>query len=525
MLQLLLIASVLFGLFYHFFIRPMSYWKRLNVPQTKPWWFFGDSWGTVFKKHSFVDLTQYVYDAVPGSRYSGMYQFSVPTLLIKDPELIKQVCVKNFDHFTDHRGAIPEEADPLFGKNLFSLKGKRWRDMRSVVSPTFTSSKMKAMFILMSECGQSFTKFFLDKNQDSLEVEMKDTFSRFTNDVIATTAFGVRTDSLKDPENEFFMMGKDVTNFTYWKSMKFFLYITLPKLCAFIKLRFLSRSITTFFTNIIDETIKMREEKGIVRPDVVHVLMEARKGNLQKEEKALDVGFAVVEEAELGTSSVTEITNLDIAGHAMVFFFAGFDAVSTLMCFMCYELAINKDVQDRLREEIRSTFEKCNGKITYEALLKMQYMDMVVSESLRKWPIAVMTDRVCTQPFTIDAKTPEETTLRIDAGTPIMIPNFAIHRDPKYYPDPDRFDPERFNDKNKKNIDCYTYIPFGVGPRNCIGSRFALMEVKVAFFHILLNFELVPTAKTQIPLKISKSKLNITAEGGFWFAMNRLEKI
>ncbi|KAJ8965319.1 hypothetical protein NQ314_004213 [Rhamnusium bicolor] len=194
------------------------------------------------------------------------------------------------------------------------------------------------------------------------------------------------------------------------------------------------------------------------------------------------------------------------------------------MCFTAYELATNPDVQDKLRAEIHATLEECGDKLTYDGLLKMKYMDMVVSESLRKWPNEAAVDRVCNKPYTINPATPEEKPLYLEKGAVLWLPIFAIHRDPQYYPDPDRFDPERFNDENKGKINPYTYCPFGLGPRNCIGSRFALLETKIIFFYILQHFELVPVEKSQIPLKISKTSVNMISEGGFWFGLKRIKK-
>jgi cytochrome P450 family 9 len=103
----------------------------------------------------------------------------------------------------------------------------------------------------------------------------------------------------------------------------------------------------------------------------------------------------------------------------------------------------------------------------------------------------------------------------------IIIPIYSLHRDPQYYPDPDRFDPERFSDENKSKINPYTYLPFGTGARSCIGSRFALMETKVLFFHLLSNFEIVPVAKTQIPIRFDRKAINMSAEKGFWVGLQR----
>ncbi|XP_028141060.1 cytochrome P450 9e2 [Diabrotica virgifera virgifera] len=525
MLQLILVAVVIGVLFYYYGVKPLSYWKERGVKQTNPWWLCGDNWGVVLQRQSFPDLVLKGYKTAPEARYSGMYQFTLPTLVITDIDLIKQLGVKDFDYFMDHRSFIPEKADPLWGKNLFALTGQRWKEMRPILSPSFTSSKMKSMFMLMSECGEKLVKFFMEKDQNAIEIEMKDTLTRYTNDVIASAAFGVQIDSLNNTENEFYLMGKNATNFRgFWRTMKLFGYMIIPKIFEFFKVTLFDMNVRRFFTELISGTIKIREEKGIIRPDMIHLLMQARKGIHQKEEKVVDAGFAVVQESNLESKVVaTEMTDLDICAQALIFFFAGFETVSSTMCFVAHELACNPDVQSRLRDEIRETLDQCNGKVTYEAMLKMKYLDMVISESMRKWPAVIAVDRICTKPYTLEPATLDEKPLHLDKGTIIWFPIYGLHRDPKHYPDPERFDPERFSDENKGNINPYAYLPFGVGPRNCIGSRFALLEMKVLFFHLLANFEIVPGPKTEIPLRICKKQFGLTAENGFWFNLKKLK--
>lgn len=140
----------------------------------------------------------------------------------------------------------------------------------------------------------------------------------------------------------------------------------------------------TFFRTVIKETIKIREEKRIVRPDMVHLLMEARKGRLKYEDSMnkIDSGFAVVEESELGKTQKkqkADITDEDIAALAAGFFFAGFDTVSNAMSFLAYELAVNPDVQEKLFNEISEAPKDSYGKIKYETLLGMKYLDKVLS--------------------------------------------------------------------------------------------------------------------------------------------------
>lgn len=293
-----------------------------------------------------------------------------------------------------------------------------------------------------------------------------------------------------------------------------------------LNIRLLSTKVIDFFSYLIQDTIKEREQQNIVRADVMHLLIEAKKGNRQLDEEKtnVDTGFATVEEFTAQKhDGKSKITDDDIVGQVMIFFFAGFETVSNLMCFAAYELAANPDIQTRLREEVYETLENNNGTISYESLLKMKYMDMVICETLRKWPITVASDRKCTKPYTIEPTRPDELPVHLNVGDLVWIPLFSIHRDPEYYADPDRFDPERFNDENKRLINPYTYLPFGIGPRNCIGSRFALLETKMIIFNILRNFQLEISGKMKMPLEISKQSFPLTAEGGFWLKMKTIK--
>jgi cytochrome P450 family 9 len=141
--------------------------------------------------------------------------------------------------------------------------------------------------------------------------------------------------------------------------------------------------------------------------------------------------------------------------------------------------------------------------------------DLLITETLRLWPPGFQVERVCTKEYTINSKSPNEGEVLVEKGVSISIPVIAIHRDSQYYSDPERFDPERFSEENKAKLVPGAYLPFGVGPRNCIGSRFALLEIKTLFFHLLSRFDILPLNATPIPLKISPKKMNLSPENGF----------
>ncbi|KAF7286471.1 hypothetical protein GWI33_005110 [Rhynchophorus ferrugineus] len=159
--------------------------------------------------------------------------------------------------------------------------------------------------------------------------------------------------------------------------------------------------------------------------------------------------------------------------------------------------------------------ERFNGENTIEEFAYIPFG----CEILRKWPPAIGSDRACTKPYTIPSRLPDEPRLTIEKDVMISIPIIGLHRDPVYYPNPDTFDPERFNGEN--TIEEFAYIPFGCGPRKCIASRFALVELKALLFKFLLHFEILPGKKLQLPVELDKSSFNLLIKGGFWFILKK----
>ncbi|KAK9885367.1 hypothetical protein WA026_010863 [Henosepilachna vigintioctopunctata] len=515
MIVILLFTGVVL-MVYLFLVKPYSYWAKKNVPTGKFIPVVEDVLNLILGRESMLDMVQRMYNKVPTGRYTGAYQFRSPIFLIKSPELIKEICVKDFDHFMNRRSILPKNDDDIWSKNLAALTDQPWKNMRSILSPSFTSSKMKSMFFLMCHNANNFVQHFIEKQEKIIEIEMKDSSTRYTIDVIASAAFGIQVDSLKDKDNEFYLMGTSLNNFSSPSRLfALFFYLFLPKVANFLKIPIFEKEIKSFFMNIVTDTLKIRKEKNIKRPDMLGLLMEAR--NEQQSDVLADTteGTLDVPPEKLDTKNMKhKLSDIDIASQVFVFFFAGFETVSSAMCFVAYELAANPDVQQKLIDEIDDN-RPSNGLPTYETIANMAYLDMVISETLRKWPIAAAMDRVVTKPYTIPPEHPHEKPVHLNVDDIVVVPIYGLHHDPLYYENPEKFDPERFSPENRRKIDPYTYLPFGIGPRSCIGNRFALLEIKALFFFILTHFEIVPIEKTQIPIKIKKSAFNLTSENGF----------
>ncbi|XP_011705721.1 PREDICTED: cytochrome P450 9e2-like [Wasmannia auropunctata] len=481
------------------------YWKNKGLPYLpNSLSSFLVSWKWILGYISLTDYCQCLYDYIPNAKYIGIVDLLSPAVFVRDPELIKDIMVKDFEHFPDHRNFVDENVDPFFGKNVSSLRGDRWREMRNTLTPTFTASKMKFMFDLLSKCSHDFVDYLVDHPELCHVIETKEVFRRYTADVIATAVFGISVNSMKDRDNEFYIRGAEATKFPtgLLTIAKFMILRACPWLAKLIGLTFFPSRTAEFFKKIVRETIRVREEQGIIRPDMIHLLMQSR---------------------DKRSDTVHKMSLDDIVSQAFIFFFAGFETSSTLMCFIAHELAVNQDIQDRLRQEVQQHLAEGSGEISYESLTKMSYMDMVVSETLRKYPPNIILDRLCAKRYELPPSQPGFKSVIVEPNDILLFPAYSLHRDPKYFPNPDKFDPERFNEENKNNILPCTYIPFGHGPRKCIGNRFVLMETKILIAHLLQKFTFKTTDKTVEPVVFTKKEFILKPVGGFWINLEKRE--
>lgn len=212
------------------------------------------------------------------------------------------------------------------------------------------------------------------------------------------------------------------------------------------------------------------------------------------------------------------MTVTEMASESFIFYTGGFETSSSALSFCLYELALNQHIQDKLRLEIQDGLEETDGKITYDLLFRYEYLDLVVKETLRKYPVIPAMLRKCTKDYKIP-----DSELLITKGTNILLPFYSIHHDSDYYPDPEKFDPERFCDENVRERHSCTFLAFGEGPRGCIGARFGLLEVKLALVKLLSNFIFRMSNKTTIPLKFIPSAPFLAVDG-IWLQVNRLEQ-
>jgi len=352
----------------------------------------------------------------------------------------------------------------------------------------------------MSECAVDFAKFLSTSPADKGDIDMKDICSKYTNDVIATCAFGIKVNSMKDPTNKFYIYGKEASNFRgVIRSIKFFFIGTFPTLVRIFNMKFLDDYISNFFKDIVKTTIATRDAEHITRPDMLQLMMDIR-----------------------GKEGHRELDIDDMTAQAFIFFLGGFETSSTAMCFATHEIAANPEIQLKLQQEIDKVLEESTGEVSYEVINRLEYLDAVICEALRLYPPVAALERICEKTFELPPALPDEKPFIMKKGMLVWIPVLAIHRDEKYYDNPKKFDPERF--LNNKMNNSSNYMPFGLGPRMCIANRFAMLEIKILLFHLLARCELKPSAKTSSPIQFCKDFM-IMPKNGFWLNIQRRKNV
>nr|WEU54317.1 cytochrome P450 [Phaedon brassicae] len=489
-----------------------SYWKRRGLEYLEPEFFYGNSRDLIQRKLGFGDHFANIYISLKsrGLKCGGIFMFFKPVFMPVDLDLVKTIMQRDFDHFRNHGIYVNEKVDPL-AAHLFNLKDEKWRKLRAKLTPTFTSGKMKMMFHTLVACTSGLETILEQHSKIQDPIDIKDLVSRFTTDVIGSVAFGIDCNSLADPDSEFRQFGRKIFQFNLVRRIKSLIAMGIPpEILDMVGFKQMSPDIEEFFMNVVKDTVRYRESNNIYRKDFMQLMLQLKnRGKVSEEEEASSLPVGQIEGQFM--------TINEVAAQCFVFFIAGFETSATTMTFALLELALNQEIQDKLRQEIGIVLEKHGGELTYDAIMQMSYLDKVVHETLRKHPPVPGMPRVCNKDFKIPG-----TEVVIEKGTRIHIPFQAIHRDPDYYPDPEKFDPERFNDENKAKRHPFAFLPFGEGPRICIGARFGLLQAKVGLCAILRKFKVTLDVKTKTPIKYSPSSPINTVDGGVWIRVSQL---
>ncbi|CAL1538439.1 unnamed protein product [Lymnaea stagnalis] len=502
-LTLLIVAAIL-ALLAVLFVRVMSAnhdtFRKMGI-DTPPTSRILGNFGLSLKYGIFGSQTVF-YKQFKDKKVYGWYESRRPILIVKDLDMVKEILVKKFNCFVNR--FVTFDTEPPFRDNLFILRGDHWKQVRTLVSPTFSSAKIKTM----SSHIERNAKIMLDnlqQKQDSSEcVELREYCSYFTLDVIASTAFGLEINTLKDPKNKFVASAKALLNPNPLVYALVLLLPELAKVLSMLGVSVLPQKPLDYLASVVDVAIeeRKRDDSGGKINDFLDLLMRAEVD--QSHDTEIDAAL-----------TRNELTRSEIHAQAIIFIFAGYDTVATVMSFTLFLLAVNPECVKKVQAEID---EQCGKDVpNHETVQGLTYLEMCISESMRLFPPATLLVRECVQDAEIQG-------IHIPKDMKIFIPVYAIHTDPEQFPEPDKFDPQRFTTENKASRHPYAYLPFGFGPRSCIGMRLAIVEMKIAIAAVLQKLIPVVCSKTVFPLRLSK--IQTKADDGLWVKFEkRNEKI
>ncbi|CAG4936449.1 unnamed protein product [Colias eurytheme] len=371
--------------------------------------------------------------------------------------------VMDFNSF-NHRG-VDINKDDLLADNILFMHGNRWKLMRQSMTPLFTSAKLKSMYYIIDKSAVDFVQY-LNDNKQLLNGNAFDTLTSFCSAAIGGAVFGVSTGSIFD--SPFLHMARDAFKASFRFNTRFAVGFLSSGLATFLGLKFFKEH-EGFFIRAIKQILRARELEPVNRHDFADLCVALQSmGKMVDKERGLEM----VPTDEL------------LAAQAFFFFVAGVEPTATALFGTLYELGKSPEHLEKVHNEIDEAFKKNDNKMSYDTIHKdLKHVDMVLSEAMRLHPPIGYLTRRCVKDSVLPVGN-----IKVDKGTNILTPIFEIHHDPKYYPEPEKFMPERFAPENRHKIADITYMPFGKGNRICVGLRYASLQAKAGLVHLLRNF-------------------------------------
>ncbi|GFR96210.1 cytochrome P450 3A24 [Elysia marginata] len=421
----------------------------------------------------------------------------LPVLVTRDLDLLKQVLVKDFNNFVNRNDQMATRS--LIGKGVFFLKDYDWKRIRQLMSPSFSTGRLKRISAHVQEAANHLSQAFQKSAESGSRVKLLHITGQYSTSIIAKTAFGFQADSIgQEEDDEFTHCVKNI--FKKRTKTGFFFIMFLMRFRSFRRLLVFTLGLyfpdpctkrsNEYFNAILKESIAEREEaerngSRHVNNDFLQSLVSTKiasedtiSGKTQSEKNDISISNGQVhpQSEKVERHPKKTITKDEVIAQSLITILAAFETTASSLQFCLFKLSQHPEIQEKIFQEILDVVEHENP--THEELSKLYYLEQVINETLRMYP-----------PLPFITREPYETrtygNVTIPAGSAVFIPIREVHRDATQYPNPDEFDPERFSEENKAKRNPLAFMPFGQGPRICIGMRLAYLELKTALVQVL----------------------------------------
>lgn len=472
--------------------RKHAFFTELGIPGPKPDLLWGN------RKQLSKNYIEVMAEWIKAyGKVFGIYRSETPMLVVSDAEMIKQCFVKEFNTFHD-KPAPPLLEEPL-ASSLPFLKGDEWKRVRTLLNPAFSAVKMRFMTATINKCADLFVDVLSESAKRGEAVNVHNVAQGLSLDVITKCALALKVDCQRNPDDPLLKALRNI----------------------FPSLNNIVTRIVFFFPAIqnalglLQRNTEFQKTQDKIIANLRNVIRLRRNGQAPPVPDMLQLMLDA--QSEVKNAGVHQDGDELLSGdrillaNCFIFIFAGFDTTSLSLAYTMFLLAKHPKEQDRLLRELTDNFPD-DQELSFDDLQKLKRPDMVLKESMRLYPPNVATiSRSCQRDITVMGQF-------IPAGTTVTIPAWHLHRDPDYWPDPLKFDPERFSEGQERHTP-EAYVPFGLGPRGCIGQRFAMLELKATLCKVVRKFNILCCEETQDPLKIDVPNLTALPLNGIWLKL------
>ncbi|KAH8271925.1 hypothetical protein KR044_010987 [Drosophila immigrans] len=456
-----------------------KYWDKRGVVTAKPLSLLGSYPGLFGGGTTFIADLSKIYNKYKGKhRAVGVFLTRQPQILVLDPALAHEVLVEKFSDFRDTVTSsyvtYSQDYDKYVARNPFFSAGDVWKKRRTDGGAGLTANKLKQAYAIWTQTGRSLVDYMQRHiKEQSNVIETRDLCYRFTAQAMGDFIWGIDAGSLTRGVNEISQLQQTSTAWAFnaFQNMRKFNRTPIaPIMRRLLRMRFFTQQSNDFYLQLTRDAAQLRQEgNGAGRNDYLAHLLQLQ------EQKGASMD--------------------DMVGHALTVLMDGFETSAAVLYHLLYTLGENQEPQSKLRAEILNALA-ADKNITYEQLNALPYLDQCVNESMRLTSAIGFFIKICTKPTTIDLGNGKN--LNVEPGITMAIPAYQIHHDESFYPDPMSFKPERFDNGSASEFTkrgCL--LPFGDGPRICLGMRVGLLNVKMALLQILSQYKVEQTCKLE----------------------------
>ncbi|XP_032765705.1 cytochrome P450 4F6 [Rattus rattus] len=390
---------------------------------------------------------------------------------------------------------------PWLGDGLLMSAGEKWNHHRRLLTPAFHFDILKSYVKIFNKSVDTMhAKWQRLTAKGSARLDMFEHISMMTLDSLQKCIFSFDS-NCQESNSEYIAAILELSSLIVNRQRQLFLYLDFLYYLTADGRRF--RKACDLVHNFTDAVI--RERRSTLNTQGVDEFLKARAKT--KTLDFIDVLLLAKDEHGKGLSDV------DIRAEADTFMFGGHDTTASALSWILYNLARHPEYQERCRQEVRELLrDREPEEIEWDDLAQLPFLTMCIKESLRLHPPVLLISRCCSQDIVLlDGRV-------IPKGNICVISIFGVHHNPSVWPDPEVYNPFRFDPGNLQKRSPLAFIPFSAGPRNCIGQTFAMSEIKVALALTLLRFRVLPDDKE--PRR--KPELILRAEGGLWLRVEPL---